>query len=95
MSPVLALLTVEADPVKEGVLQARLTLRNLDRLDVFLDGRPQGSLDAVDGERGLVLYVPSPEAGRPEPDAVLLLVEGYRGGALVAARRLRVRREAP
>jgi len=90
-------LTVQAgpltgDPAAGQVLQARLTMRNLDRLDVFLGGRPQGSLDAVDGKRQLVLQVPPPDADEPAPGTVLLRLEGYRDGHLVAARRLKVPR---
>ena len=84
-------LDVEARPVAGDLLQARVTIRNLDRLDVYVDGRPEGSLDVGDGERALLLQAPPGEGG----GAVRLFLEGYRRGKLVAARRLNVPRTAP
>jgi len=55
------------------------TTRGLDRLDIYADGRPQGSVDVTDGTSELELKI----TGAHE-----LLFEGFESDELVAARRL-------
>lgn len=62
-----------------GATVVRATTRGLDRLDVYADGRPQGSVDVDDGPSELELRL---------ADARELLFEGFENGELVAARRL-------
>lgn len=90
-------LLVETGPEAEGVLPVRVTTRNLDRLDLFVDGRPWGSRNVAVDEEELVLKLSAPAlaADRAAPDAVRLRLEGYRGDKLVVARRLRVPRPLP
>ncbi|MFI6599763.1 S41 family peptidase [Nonomuraea sp. NPDC050536] len=66
---------LDLDSVAGGT--ATLTVAGLDRLDVYADGRPQASKDVADGQ--VTIQVPA---------AGTLLLEGYRKGELVAARRV-------
>ena len=63
----------------DGAMVVRATTRGLDRLDIYADGRPQGSVDVDDGTSELELKI----AGVRE-----LLFEGFENDELVAARRL-------
>jgi len=83
------------DPVAGRLLQIQVTIHNLDRLDIYMEERPQGSLSVVDGEEQLVLRVPPLKADEPELGAIRLRLEGYRDGTLVATRRLQVPRAGP
>ena len=65
----------------------KVTTKNLDRLDVYLDGRPRLTLDAADGENNFEL----PAAA----GAVQLEIRGYKGGELAASTRLPVFVAAP
>jgi hypothetical protein len=58
---------------------------------MYLEGRPQGSVDVADGVQRFVLDVPGvPQGG----DTLRLEFKGYVGGGLVAARRIEVNRTA-
>jgi hypothetical protein len=82
-------LSVEVERVKRTTLEAAVFTRNLSRLDIFLGGRPQGSLNVSGGLRSLVLDVPSvPEAG----DVLRLELRGYAGDKLAVARHVGVPR---
>jgi C-terminal processing protease CtpA/Prc len=62
----------------DGMLRLQLTTQGVDRVDVYLDGRPRGSSDMTDGDATLSF-----------PDAAgttTVQVEGFAGGQLVAAR---------
>lgn len=58
-----------------------VTTRNVDRLDIYLRSRPQGSLDVTDGTRSIDL---PPSAG----GAAILELRGFRGDRLVASTRI-------
>jgi hypothetical protein len=62
----------------DGTLTLELTTGGLDRVDVYVDGRPQGSSDVTDGQT--TLTVPEVAAG------AVVQVQGFAAGALVAAR---------
>jgi hypothetical protein len=82
-------LSVEVERVEHTTLQAAVFTRNLSRLDIFLGGRPQGSLNVDDGLRQLVLDVPAtPEAG----DVLRLELKGYADDRLAVARQRAVPR---
>ncbi|MGD8626727.1 MAG: S41 family peptidase, partial [Anaerolineae bacterium] len=84
-------LSVEIESLKRTTLKAKVYTQNLSRLDIFLGGRPQGSLNVGDGHRQLVLDVPSvSEAG----DVLHLELKGYADGKLAAGRRVRIPRLA-
>lgn len=72
---------LDLDSVAGGTVT--LTVAGLDRLDVYADGRPHASKDVADGQ----VTFPAPAAGT-------LLLEGYRKGELVAARRVDLPRAA-
>src|SRR3954449_1223080 len=61
-----------------GTLTVGLTTGGLDRVDVYVDGRPRGSSDAADGATTLTF----PGVGQ----ATTVQVQGFAAGALVAAR---------
>jgi len=75
-------LSAEAEIEAPGRLRLRATTRNLSRLDVYLTGRPQRSLDVVDGETELTLDLPAAPAGPWR-----LELRGYDGDRLAAASR--------
>jgi C-terminal processing protease CtpA/Prc len=58
-----------------------VTTKGLNRLDVFINGRPHVSVDLVDGSRSTDL--PAQLPANPQ-----FRLEGYSGGTMVAARRL-------
>ena len=62
-----------------GAVVVRATTHGLDRLDIYADGRPQGSVDVEDGTNELELKI---------ADARELLFEGFEHDELVAARHL-------
>lgn len=62
----------------DGTLTLQLTTGGLDRVDVYLDGRPRGSSDVSDGESTLTF----PGTGA----ATTVQVQGFAAGTLVAAR---------
>jgi hypothetical protein len=69
-------LTPSMDPV--GVLRLQMMLAGLDRVDVYVDGRPRASSDVVDGARTLTVA----DVGA----AAVVQVQGFAEGKLVAAR---------
>ena len=73
-------LAVTAEPTGDGALRLDLEVVNLDRADVYVDQRPQTSLDLTDGSTSVTV----PGAA----DAMAVRVEGFAGGQLVAARTL-------
>jgi C-terminal processing protease CtpA/Prc len=75
-------LDVQAMPTPAGALRIDLEAANLDRADVYVDGRPRTSLDLTDGTTSISV----PNAGA----ATALRVEGFAAGQLVAARALRL-----
>jgi len=62
----------------DGTLTLQLDLSGIDRVDVYVDGRPRGSSDVGDGASTLTF---PDEAG-----ATTVQVQGFLGGELVAAR---------
>jgi len=62
-----------------STLTLTITTEGIDRLDVYVDGRPVGSQDVT----GPTITVTVPDTGAGEP----VLVEAFSGGTLVAARR--------
>ncbi|MDJ0719484.1 MAG: S41 family peptidase [Prochloraceae cyanobacterium] len=58
-----------------------LTTQGISRLDVFVNGRPQGSLDFTDGETELNLPLPAIRS---------IKLEGYDNGELVASRKIKI-----
>jgi C-terminal processing protease CtpA/Prc len=62
----------------DGTLTLRLTTAGLDRVDVYVDGRPRGSSDVTDGETALTFVDVVRKA--------TVQVQGFAAGALVAAR---------
>ena len=65
-----------------SVLTVQAATTNIARLDAYVNGRPRESLDVGDGTREFDIDVPA--------GAAVLKLEGYKAGALVAARRLDV-----
>lgn len=66
--------TMQAD----GTLDLQLTSAGIDRVDVYVDGRPRGSSDVTDGTTSLPV---ADVAG-----AAVVQVQGFAGGERVAAR---------
>jgi hypothetical protein len=75
-------LAVDAVAGADGSLELDLEVANLDRADVFVDGRPRASVDIT----GPTASVTVPGAA----GAVSARIEGYASGVLVAARTLSV-----
>jgi Peptidase family S41 len=73
-----ALLGVTAVQGADGNLDIAFDVANVDRVDVYVDGRPRASLDAAGGQ--VSASVPG------VPGAQQVRVEGFAGGELVAAR---------
>ncbi len=69
-------LDIELTGLQEGLLSLTANTENLDRLDLFIDGRPIHTVDVADGVSNL--QVPTTEA------AVILTVDGYSENKLVA-----------
>jgi hypothetical protein len=63
-----------------GRLRLKLEVASLDRVDVFVDGRPRDSVDVTDGSATVSISGAA--------DAKVVRLEGYEGGTLVAARNL-------
>jgi hypothetical protein len=61
-----------------GTLTLQATTKGIERLDVYVEGRPRASADVSDGDSALTV---SGVAG-----ATVVRVDGYAGGELVAAR---------
>lgn len=72
-------LEVVTESVTSGNVKLLLTTRGITRLDVYVNGRPQGSLDFTDGETELNL---------PLPGINSISLEGYHDNELVASRKL-------
>jgi C-terminal processing protease CtpA/Prc len=62
----------------DGTLTLQLTTAGLDRVDVYVDGRPRGSSDVADGDTTLTFAAVAAVA--------TVQVQGFAAGALVAAR---------
>jgi C-terminal processing protease CtpA/Prc len=62
----------------DGTLTLQLTTAGLDRVDVYVDGRPRGSSDVADGDTTLTFAGVATKA--------TVQVQGFAAGALVAAR---------
>ncbi len=67
------------ESVTPGNVKLLLTTRGINRLDVYVNGRPQGSLDFTDGETELNL---------PFPAINSIILQGYDDNELVASRKL-------
>ncbi len=67
------------ESVTPGNVKLLLTTRGINRLDVYVNGRPQGSLDFTDGETELNL---------PFPAINSIILKGYEDHQLVATRKL-------
>lgn len=76
-------LSVKVNAKSDGTLTATATTKNISRLDVFLDGRPQQSLDVTDGKTELSVKLPSRGAS-------VLELRGFEDDRLVAARRTKL-----
>jgi C-terminal processing protease CtpA/Prc len=63
-----------------GTLHLKVAVSHVDRLDVFVDGRPRMSIDPVDGQTDIT--VPHPASGGS------VRMDGFASGELVASRRL-------
>jgi cytosine/adenosine deaminase-related metal-dependent hydrolase len=74
-------LDVTVKAVTDEAVEVEVTTANLSRLDVYLDERPQQSLDVSDGVRVLTFALPT--GGATE-----LLLRGYNDGQLAAIHRL-------
>jgi hypothetical protein len=64
----------------QGSLGLRVDTQGIDRLDIYLDGRPQTSRDVSDGTVEISLET--------IPGANVLELQGFQGGTLVAARQV-------
>jgi hypothetical protein len=62
----------------DGTLTLQLGTAGLDRVDVYVDGRPRGSSDVGDGDTTLTFP--------GVPAAATVQVQGFAAGELVAAR---------
>jgi hypothetical protein len=62
----------------DGTLTLQFTTAGMDRIDVYVDGRPRGSSDVTDGDATLTF------AGAGA--ATTIQVQGFAAGELVAAR---------
>jgi hypothetical protein len=71
-------LRVTPTTAADGTLTLQLTTGGLDRVDVYVDGRPRGSSDVGDGEAALTFA----DVGA----AATVQVQGFAAGELVAAR---------
>jgi hypothetical protein len=71
-------LTLAAAVDGAGVLRLQLSVAGIDRVDVYVDGRPRSSTDMADGDR----TVEVPDAA----GAGVVQVQGFAAGELVAAR---------
>ena len=71
-------LRVSPSRADDGALTLELTTGGLDRVDVYVDGRPRGSSDVTDGDTTLTV----PDV----PSTATLQVQGFAAGGLVAAR---------
>jgi len=60
-----------------------LSTGNLDRLDLFANGRPLCSIDVADGTRRI-------DVPNPAGTSIVLDIRGYKDGGLAAARRMRL-----
>jgi hypothetical protein len=75
-------LELAVSPDGTGGLSLQLTVAGMDRLDVYVDGRPRGSHDVADGPRAISVA----DVGT----AAVVQVQGFAAGELVAARTLAV-----
>lgn len=74
-------LSVEITPETSGARNVIANTKNISRLDVFLNGRPQQSLDVTGATTQFTLALTSPGES-------VLELHGFDGGELVASRRL-------
>ena len=71
-------LGLTASSAADGTLTLQLQLAGMDRVDVYVDGRPRGSADVADGAGTLTFP--------GEGGATTVQVQGFSAGELVAAR---------
>jgi C-terminal processing protease CtpA/Prc len=71
-------LRVDPSAAADGTLRLQLSTEGIDRVDVYLGGRPRGSADVTDGDATLSF----PDAAT----ATTVQVQGFADGGLVAAR---------
>jgi hypothetical protein len=76
-------LTVRVAPAGANSVTVSLTTQNLDRIDPFVNQRPQQSVDLSSSTTALVIAKPSAASAE-------LRLEGYSGGKLAANRVLRI-----
>lgn len=79
---------VEGAAGNGGAPVVTVTTKNLDRLDVYLDGRPRLTLDAADGDQSFSL--PATAGATAGAGAAPLELRGYKGSELAASTRLAV-----
>ena len=72
-------LEAETESITPGNVKLVLKTQGISRLDVYVNGRPQGSLDFSDGETELNLPLPAINS---------ILLQGYDENELVASRKL-------
>ena len=75
-------LIIDVEQGDDGTLTLQLQTGNVDRLDVFVDGRPRASADVTDGSSTITVA--------NVPDALAVRIEGFAAGELVASRTLTV-----
>jgi hypothetical protein len=71
-------LRLTAASAADGTLTIQLTTGGMDRVDVYVDGRPRGSSNVTDGDATLTFAGAGP--------ATTVQVQGFAAGELVAAR---------
>jgi hypothetical protein len=64
-----------------GGMEVNAETLGIDRLDIYVDGRPDASVDVADGQH----TIPVNAAG-----GNTMRIEGFEGGVLVASRRLQL-----
>ena len=74
-------LSVQVTPAAGNTTELNLITKNLDRIDVFVNQRPQLSIDLATATPHLVV-------AKPSLKPALLRLEGYSGGGLAANRAL-------
>lgn len=80
-------LEVVVEGIQRNRLRASIKTKNLTRLDLFLDGRPEGSLNVSDETRQVDVRLPS---RRDRQAALILELKGYAGEDLVASSRIEI-----
>jgi hypothetical protein len=76
-------LVAQVQPVGNGRLGVRAWTRNVERVDVYLDGRPDHSLDVTDGAHDFAITLPPHGASKME-------LRGYADGAVAVCTSVRL-----